>query len=312
MTNELHSIVVPVYQSKGTLEILVQRVEQALKPERLRFEIILVDDGSQDGSFEEIQRLSKIHPFVRGFRLSRNFGHQPALVIGLSKAQGEYIAIMDDDLQDPPEVLPSFFKALYHGADVAYGIRKARKESLLKRFLYAGFYRVLDLVSDTKIPIDAGDFCAIRRRVLNAMLQLRSARPFLRGLRSWVGFKQVGVEYERAARFQGESGYTLKKYIQFAVTGILSFSYIPLRAITYVGLLTALICVIYLLLVVVGKLLGFFNVPGYASLVSVLVLFGAVQLISIGIIGEYLARLFDEAKNWPVAFIAAETGEGNR
>jgi dolichol-phosphate mannosyltransferase len=202
----------------------------------IRFELVLVDDGSKDGSFEEIRRLSKSHPVIRGLRLSRNFGHQAAVLIGLQNSLGDYIGIIDDDMQDPPDILPDFFSRLYEQADVVYGIRRKRKESFIKKLLYASFYRILRRLSDIEIPLDAGDFCVMKRRVVDAMLQFQEANPFLRGIRAWVGFKQMGIEYQRDARIKGTSGYTVIKYLRLAIAGILSFSYIPLRLATLVGL----------------------------------------------------------------------------
>ena len=307
MKNKLHSVVVPVYRSRDSLVKLVERVFSVLQNEKIKFELILVDDGSPDGSFEEIKRLAKLHHEIRGYQLSRNYGQQVALSIGLQRASGDYIAIIDDDLQDPPELLPEFFKALYEGADVAYGIRTNRKEGLIKRFLYSAFYRLLSTLSHISIPRDAGDFCAMKRRAVNAMLELKSARPFLRGNRSWIGFRQIGIPYERSARYEGQPGYTLLKYLQFAISGILSFSYIPLRAITYFGFLVALFSSLFALCNIIGRLLNWFDVPGYTSLITFLVFFGSIQLISLGIVGEYVARLLDEAKGWPVAFVSAAT-----
>ncbi len=310
MTNQLHSIVVPVYQSRDMLDVLVERVSKVMNGAGLSFELVLVDDGSKDGSFEKIKQLSVQHKFIRGFRLSRNFGHQAALSIGLSKSKGEFVAIIDDDLQDPPEILPKFFKQLYGDFDVIYGVRRRRKENIVKRILYAGFYRILKALSNINIPLDAGDFCVLRRCVVDAMLQLKEANLFLRGIRSWVGFKQTGMEYERAMRHQGESGYTFRKYFNLALTGMLMFSYIPLRIATYLGIFAALFSFLYAVGIIAYWFLFPFNVPGYLSLVVIIVFLGGVQLMSIGIIGEYIARVNDNVKSWPVAFVAETTGNG--
>jgi glycosyltransferase involved in cell wall biosynthesis len=197
MKELLHSIIVPVYQSRSSLETLVRRVSTVMNGSGIQFELILVDDGSQDDSFTEIRRLSSIHPFIRGVRLSRNFGHQAAVTVGLQKCNGEIIAIVDDDLQDPPEILPHFFECLHQGTDVVYGVRKKRKENIFKRAIFSSFYRIINAVSSIHIPEDSGDFCAMRRCVVNAMLQMPDANPFLRGTRAWAGFRQVGFEYER-------------------------------------------------------------------------------------------------------------------
>jgi len=309
MRSKLHTIVVPVFSSRDTLEVLVSRVSKVMGDADIQFELILIDDGSEDGSFEEIRRLSNIHPFVRGFRFSRNFGHQAALTIGLEKSQGDFIAIIDDDLQDPPEVLPDFFQRLHHGADVVYGIRRERKEGFIKRILYSAFYRILRILSKVEIPLDAGDFCVMKRSVVDAMLQFREANPFLRGIRSWVGFKQIGIEYERSSRHHGKSGYTLKKYLNLAVAGILSFSYIPLRLATFMGILAAFIGFSFAGYIVLLWLIEPFDVPGYASLIAVIAFLGGAQLITIGIVGEYLARLSDNTRKWPVAIVAETTDE---
>lgn len=307
MRSQLHSIVVPVYQSRSSLETLVERVSKVMKEANICFEMVLVDDGSQDDSFGEIKRLASLHAFVRGFRLSRNFGHQAALTIGLRESRGDFVAIIDDDLQDPPEVLPGFFQALYDGADVAYGIRRGRKEGILKRFLYAAFYRVLDFLSTVNIPLDAGDFCVMKRCVVDALLQLPDANPFLRGIRSWVGFKQIGIEYERFARLEGSSGYTFRKYFGLAITGLLMFSYIPLHFATCLGIFAVLVSVLYTIAIITWWLFKPFYVPGYLSLVVIITFLGGVQLISIGIIGEYVARSNDNARKWPIAIVAETT-----
>lgn len=309
MKESLHSIIVPVYQSRASLETLVTRVAAVMNGAGINFELILVDDGSQDDSFVEIKQLSSIHPFLRGFRLSRNFGHQATVTVGLQKCKGEIIAIIDDDLQDPPEILPHFFECLYQGADVVYGVRKKRKEHLLKRAVFAAFYRIINAVSDIYIPEDSGDFCAIRRCVVNAMLQMPDANPFLRGTRAWAGFRQVGFEYERDARVQGESGYTLSKYFKLALTGILMFSHIPLRLATIFGVITSLFSFILSFYVIVSWLIKPFDVPGYLSTFLAVSLLGGVQLTAIGIIGHYLGYLIDNNRRWPVAFVAETTEE---
>jgi glycosyltransferase involved in cell wall biosynthesis len=307
MKGGLHTIVVPVYNSKGTLPMLVDRILKAMQTAQLSFELVLVDDGSTDGSFNEIQRLSGLHRFVRGFRLSRNFGHQAALVVGLQESRGNFVAIIDDDLQDPPEILAGFFNHLDEDSDVVYGVRRERKEGIVKKILYAAFYRILQKLSRVEIPLDAGDFCVMKRSVVDAMLRFQEANPFLRGIRSWVGFKQIGIEYERASTLQEKSRYTLKKYFGFALGGILSFSYIPLRFATYLGIMAAFVGFVFAFVVVFLKLTHKFEVSGYTSLIVVITFLGGVQLIAIGIMGEYLSRLNDNARKWPIAVIAERT-----
>jgi dolichol-phosphate mannosyltransferase len=273
----------------------------------IHFELVLVDDGSKDGSFEEIRRLSKSHSVIRGLRLSRNFGHQAAVLIGLQNSRGDYIGIIDDDMQDPPDILPDFFSRLYEQADVVYGIRRKRKENFIKKLLYASFYRILGMLSDIEIPLDAGDFCVMKRSVVDAMLQFQEANPFLRGIRAWVGFKQIGIEYQRDARIKGTSGYTVMKYFRLAIAGILSFSYIPLRLATLFGIFAASMGFIFAAYVVWLWINEAFEVPGYASLIVVITFLGGVQLITIGILGEYLARLSDNVRRRSVAVVAETT-----
>lgn len=307
MEDKLHSVIVPVYNSRSTLSHLVERIESAMRQEQIRFELLLVDDGSKDGSFDEIRKLSKLKPYVAGFRLARNFGHQAAIVIALENCKGEYIGIIDDDLQDPPEILASFFKELRSGYDVVYGVRRKRKEIFIKRFIFALFYRLLKMMSKVEIPIDAGDFCVMKRSVVKAMLQFNESKPYLRGMRSWVGFNQIGIEYERDARYQGESGYTLLKYFSLALSGVLSFSYIPLRLSSILGVLSACIGFFFALYVVFAKLFFEFDIQGYTSLVVVITFLGGIQLICIGILGEYLARLVENVSTPRVAIVAERT-----
>lgn len=307
MEKQLYSIVIPVYKSKEILAATLERILKVMEEANRQFEIVFVDDGSQDGSFEEVKRLASIHKFVRGFRLSRNFGHQAALMIGLQKSCGDFVAIMDDDLQDPPEILSKFFQALNDGADVVYGVRRKRKERILKKVIFSIFYKILKILSYIDIPRDAGDFCAMKRFVLDTLLQLREANPFLRGIRAWVGFKQVGIEYERAARQHGKSGYTFAGYVNLAITGLIMFSYIPLRIATYLGILAAAISFLYAVVITTYWIFVPFDVPGYLSLVTIIIFLGGVQLISIGVIGEYIARLNDNTRRWPIAIVAETT-----
>lgn len=307
MNNQLHSIVIPVYNSREILSSLVARIAAVMEETGLKFELVLVDDGSKDGSYGRIKELASKHEFIRAFRLSRNFGHQAALTIGLKKSRGEYVTIMDDDLQDPPEILPEFFHAMKKGADVVYGIRRKRKENLIKKILYSFFYKILTFLSSIEIPLDAGDFCVMRRCVADSLLELKEANPFLRGGRSWVGFRQVGIEYERSARQQGDSGYTWRGYLHFAITGLMMFSYIPLRIATYFGLFAAGISFLYAGIITVYWMFEPFDVPGYLSLVIIIIFLGGVQLISIGVIGEYVARLNDNVRSWPIAIVAETT-----
>ncbi len=308
-TKTFCSIVVPVYNSREIVEELVTRVTEVMNLAKLPFELVLIDDGSSDGSFEEIRRLACSHSVIRGSRLSRNFGHQAALLVGLQKSRGSYVAIIDDDLQDPPSLLPVLFERLLEGNDVAYGVRRNRKEGFVKRMLFRGFYKILSALSEIDIPQDSGDFCAMRRCVVDAMLEMYDANLFLRGLRSWVGFRQIGVEYERSARVQGESGYTFRKYFRLALTGLLMFSNLPLRLATYLGVLATFLSCSFTVIALIRWLVHSFDVPGYLSLIVLITFMGGVQLVSIGVIGEYIARILDNSRRLPVAFVAENTEE---
>ena len=211
MNEKKISIIVPVYNSSEFLHNLLDAIDIEKNNNDWNLELLLIDDGSKDNSYEKIIELSSTYNYIKGFRLSRNFGHQIAVKTGLTHCSGDYVAVIDDDLQDPPSLLPLFFSYLDNGNDVAYGVRKKRKESFLKKLSYSTFYKILRRLSNTQIQMDSGDFCVMKKIVVENMLLLQEKNPFLRGIRAWVGFKQIGVEYERHARFQGESGYTLKK-----------------------------------------------------------------------------------------------------
>ncbi|MBF0274565.1 MAG: glycosyltransferase family 2 protein [Nitrospinae bacterium] len=309
MKTKLHSIVVPVYESQESLKNLVARVSAAMEKAGINFELILVDDGSKDDSFQKIKRLAKEHTFIRGFKLSRNFGQQASTLSGLQQCRGDYIAIIDDDLQDPPEVLPDFFHNIYGENDVVYGIRRERKEGLIKRTMYAAFYRIFDKVSRVSIPFDSGDFCAMKRKVLDAMLELYDAYPFLRGNRSWVGFKQKGIEYKRDERAEGESGYTFARYFKLALSAIFSFSHIPIRLATFSGFTVAFLSIIWVCYVFLKWLWIGIDVPGYTSIIFMVSFLGGLQLLFLGLIGEYIVRLYEQSRRWPNSIIAENTEE---
>jgi glycosyltransferase involved in cell wall biosynthesis len=204
------SIIVPIYNSSKFVDKLLSAIETERIKNCWNLELILIDDGSKDNSYEKIVEKSHHFPYIIAIKLARNFGHQYAVKTGLSFCSGDYIAIIDDDLQDPPSLLPGFFKYLDDGFDVAFGVRKKRKESLAKRVAYNVFYRVLKRMSEIEIPLDTGDFCVMKKVVVVSMLKLQEKNPFLRGIRAWVGFKQIGIEYSRSPRIEGESGYTIK------------------------------------------------------------------------------------------------------
>lgn len=303
MDNKKISIIVPVYNSETFLNILVEAINVEKNKNNWDLELILIDDGSKDLSFTKIRQLVVSYPYIKGVKLSRNFGHQIAVKTGLTYCSGDYIAIIDDDLQDPPNLLPRFFSYLDSGYDVAYGVRKKRKESILKKISYSSFYKILKNISSTEIQLDSGDFCVMKKIVVENMLKLQEKNPFLRGIRAWLGFKQIGVEYERHARIQGESGYTLKKLLRIAKDGIFSFSNVPIRLITFMGAIGLIFAAIYSMYILYESIFHMIPVRGYASLTIMISLFSSLILICLGIIGEYIVRIYDEVRNRPFSVI---------
>ena len=304
MSSKKISIIVPVYNSSEFLHNLLEAIDKEKIKNNWNLELLLIDDGSKDNSFEKIVELSSHYNYIKGFRLARNFGHQIAVKTGLTHCSGDYVAVIDDDLQDPPSLLPLFFSYLDNGNDVAYGVRKKRKESFLKKLSYSTFYKILRRLSNTQIQMDSGDFCVMKKIVVENMLLLQEKNPFLRGIRAWVGFKQIGVEYERHARFQGESGYTLKKLFKIALDGIFSFSSVPIRLITVLGTLGLFFAFIYSSAMLYEYIINDVDVKGFTSLVIIISFFSSLILICLGIIGEYIVRIYDEVRNRPFTVIA--------
>ena len=301
--NVKKTIIVPIYNSSSFMPNLLEAIDKQRLLSNWDLELVLVDDGSKDNSFQKIEELSKIYPYIKGIKLSKNFGHQIAVKTGLAHCTGDYVAIIDDDLQDPPSLLPYFFEFLDSGYDVAYGVRKKRKESFFKKLGYTSFYRILKGMSDTDIPLDSGDFCVMKKHVVENMLKLQEKNPFLRGIRAWVGFKQIGVEYERQARIEGESGYTLRKLLKIALDGIFSFSSVPIRIITLLGFLGLVSAAIYSLMIIYQSVMHGLPVKGFATLVILLSFFSSSILICLGIIGEYVVRIYDEVRDRPYVII---------
>lgn len=297
------SIIVPVYNSESFLNLLIEAIDIEKNNNNWDLELILIDDGSKDASFLKITELAVSYPYIKGIKLSRNFGHQIAVKTGLTYCSGDYIAIIDDDLQDPPSLLPRFFSYLDSGYDVAYGVRQKRKESVLKKISYSAFYKLLKKISNTEIQLDSGDFCVMKKKVVDNMLKLQEKNPFLRGIRAWLGFKQIGVEYERQARVQGESGYTLKKLLRIAKDGIFSFSNVPIRLITILGSVGLFFAVVYSAYIIYEYYVNMIPVKGYPSLIIIISFFSSLILICLGIIGEYIVRIYDEVRNRPFTVI---------
>jgi len=298
------SILVPVFNSHDLLEELLKAIDIERILWQWNLELVLVDDGSKDNSFEKINELTKIYPYIKGIRLSRNFGQQSTIKTGLGFCTGDYIGIIDDDLQDPPKLLHNFFDLLSQGYDVVYGIRRKRKENTILKICYNVFYRLLQKLSDTVIPLDSGDFCVMKKIVVDKMMLLEEKNPFLRGIRAWVGFKQIGLEYEREKRFSGDSGYTFLKLLKIAGDGIFSFSVFPIKAITLIGIAGFCLGFFYSLYTIYSYFFIGNSVRGFTSLALLVIIFCSLILISLGIIGEYISRIYIESKNRPHAIIA--------
>lgn len=312
MTNAsgpLLSVVLPCFNERENLEPLYDRLTPVL--ERVAggsFEVVIVDDGSNDGSPEFLDALNARDPRFKVIHFSRNFGHQAAFSAGLDATSGRAVVLMDCDLQDPPEVLEDFVARWREDYDVVYGIRRKRKEGVLKRAAYAAFYRSQRLIAQIEVPLDAGDFCLMDRRVVDALKALPETNRFLRGLRSWVGFRHTGVEYERQGRHAGEPKYTTAKLLQLAISGYVGFSSVPLRVASWLGLLVAAAGFALAVWAVGTRLLGIPSPLGWASTIAVILFVGGIQLVLLGVVGEYLGRVFDEVRGRPTYVVRRSLG----
>jgi polyisoprenyl-phosphate glycosyltransferase len=304
----LLSIVLPAYNEQEVLPTTHARftaMEAELAKWGLDYELIFVNDGSRDETPVILNQLAARDRHVRAVHLARNFGHQAAVSAGLTVARGDVVAVMDCDLQDPPEVLPKFIAKWREGFQVVYAIRKKRKEWFGKRFAYWSFYRLLAAISDLKIPLDSGDFCVMDRRAVDLINSLPERQRFVRGLRTWIGLRQVGVEYERDARHAGVPQYNFKALMKLAMDGLVGFSSVPLRIVTRLGILSVIMAILLGLYVIYGWFFDVHTGRGWASTASIIVFFSAVQMISLGIIGEYLSRIFLEVKGRPTFLIGS-------
>ncbi len=300
----LLSVVVPVFNEAASVEILIERLRTVLEPLPLDWRVLFVDDGSTDGTAAALEGLRAADPRLGWLRLSRNFGKEVAMTAGLDRAEGDAVIIIDADLQDPPELIPQLIERWRDGYDVVYAQRTARAgERWLKRATAAAFYRLINRVSDTPIPPDTGDYRLLSRRAVDALGGLRERHRFMKGLYSWVGFRQVAVPYRREPRHAGKSKFGYWRLWNFAVDGITSFTSAPLKFATYLGLAAAVTALSYGVVVIAKTLMFGDPVRGYPSMMAVILFLGGVQLIALGIIGEYLGRLFDEAKQRPLYLV---------
>lgn len=303
------SIVVPCYNEEEVLSELMRRVHQVFDALGLPYEVILVDDGSRDRTWELLQGLQRTDARAKIIRLSRNHGHQLALTCGLDQASGEVVLIMDADLQDPPELVHEMLARWSQGYDVVYGKRRKRAgESLSKRLFAFAFYRIFKRLTGFELPSDTGDFRLMDARALIAFRSLRERHRFIRGMVSWIGYHQTPVFYDRPERFAGKTKYPFRKSLFLALDAITSFSYAPLRMASYLGVGVSLFAFMYIMLVV-GLFFAGRNLPGYTSHMATILLLGGVQLIVLGIIGEYVGRIFEQGQGRPLYLIDAIQGE---
>lgn len=307
MSTVSYSIVIPVFNEEGNVETLYRSLSELFQGMGASYEIIFVDDGSADRSFEIVKKISAQDKAVRGISLSRNFGHQVAIAAGLEIASGDAVIMMDADMQHPPEMIPEMLKKYNEGFDIVNTVRSTTADSgIIKRATSKVFYKLLNRLSDVPIESASADFRLMNRKTVNAFLRLKEKDRFTRGLISWMGFRQTKIYYDAPSRKSGESKYTFKKMLRLAVAGLTSFSAKPLRISFYAGLLFAALGLLYAIFAVIENIRGH-TVEGWTSILVSVLIIGGVQLISIGIIGEYLARVFSEAKDRPLYFIKEDT-----
>ncbi|HKJ37253.1 MAG TPA: glycosyltransferase family 2 protein [Anaerolineales bacterium] len=298
------SIVAPIYNEKENLPELHRRVSEVMKQTRKSWELVLVDDGSTDGSTEMIRELAKKDKHVRPVIFARNFGHQIAITAGWDYSRGDAVVIIDADLQDPPELILEMAEKWQEGYEVVYAVRAEREgESWFKLWTASLFYRIIFRITDVKIPLDTGDFRLMDRKVVDVLKSMRERHRFPRGMSAWVGFKQIGVEYKRVARVAGETKYPFRKMFRLAINAVTSFSYFPLQVATYIGFISAGIAAVAIPIVIYMRITGSQAFFGQATTLIAVLFLGGVQLISLGILGEYIGRLYDEAKGRPLYIV---------
>lgn len=300
------TVIAPVYNESGGIHEFYRQIYAVGEQSGLPWELILVDDGSIDGSNEIIRELAKEDAHVRPVIFARNFGHQIAVTAGLDYSRGDAVVIIDADLQDPPPVILDLIAKWKEGYQVVYAVRKEREgESWFKKFTASLFYRIIYRITDVKIPLDTGDFRLLDRKVVKVMNQMREKHRFLRGMSSWVGFKQIGVEYHRAARYSGKTKYPFKKMLKLALNAVTGFSYFPLQLATMFGFISALLAIIAIPVVIILRLIHANFFIGQATTLIAVLFLGGVQLIFLGILGEYIGRIYDEAKGRPLYVTSA-------
>jgi dolichol-phosphate mannosyltransferase len=299
------SIIAPIFNEEKNIPELYRRVSEVMNTTQDSWELVLVDDGSSDQSYDLIQELAQRDPRVRPVIFARNFGHQIAVTAGLDYARGDAVVIIDADLQDPPELIVDMLAKWREGYQVVYAVRAEREgETFFKKFTASMFYRIIFRITDVKIPLDTGDFRLLDRKVVNVLNQMREKHRFLRGMSAWAGFRQIGLPYKRSARFAGETKYPLKKMLKLALNAVTGFSYVPLQLATYLGFISAAISIIAIPVIILFRLLGHQEFLGQATTLIAVLFLGGVQLISLGILGEYIGRIYDEVKGRPLYIVA--------
>jgi glycosyltransferase involved in cell wall biosynthesis len=299
----LNSVIYPVFNEESCLRNVLERTIQALDSTSQPYEIICIDDASTDSSWTIIQEFHKINNAVKGIKFQRNFGHQIGVYAGIKYATGSYVAILDADGQDPPELLPEMFQKCQEGYEVVYAVRRNRKENFLKRACYALFYRFYKLISPFQVPLDSGDFSVFSRSVANFISSRTEKNPFIRGLRSWHGGKQFAFEYDRQSRLSGKTKYSLLKLFLLAINASISFSKIPLRVISILGIFISLGALLSGITILAMKFINNIDLIGWTSTAILIIFFGGLNLFVLGIIGEYIGDIFDEVKNRPLFLI---------
>ncbi len=307
MTQIRYSIIAPCYNEEGNLSELYEQIKNTLDQTNEAWELVLINDGSQDQTGRVIRELHQQDGRVHYIDFARNFGHQIAVTAGMDHAQGDAVILIDADLQDPPELILEMIQKWKEGFEVIYAVRTDREgESWFKLVTAKLFYRIIYRITDVNIPLDTGDFRLMDRKVVDTMKAMKERHRFIRGMTSWVGFKQTGVEYIRRERFAGETKYPIRKMIKFAWDAVTGFSYFPLQLAMYLGFIIASLSSIFIIFVIIARLSGYHAFAGQATTLVMVLFLGGIQLISLGVIGEYLGRIYDEVKARPL-YVVNET-----
>jgi len=302
------SIVIPIYNEQDIIPELHRRLTAVIDKIEENTEVILIDDGSNDNSYEEMLKINRLDTRYKILRLARNFGHQVALTAGIDNSSGDAVVLMDGDLQDPPELLPRMIEKWKEGYDVVYTVKRSRKENFLKRLAFSSFYKLMHTFSVISIPMEAGNFSLMDKKVVGILKKMPERNRYLSGMRAWAGFRQIGVEFDREARFAGRPKMTLKRLIKLAFDGLISFSNAPLRLAIYVGLGSAGISFLGAAYVIYEKLFTNKAILGWASTIVAITFIGGMILLTLGVVGEYIGRIYDEVKQRPIYVLQEKIG----